>query len=98
MKKVLISDNYPLFRDFLKQKLSEEQIEIITTQENRDLYTKLITNLPNLLILDLPDDDSLDMEFLQKKLAKKLQNKPSCGCNVWERGGRIDGGIDKIVR
>ena len=52
MKKVLISDNYPLFRDFLKQKLSEEQIEIITTQENRDLYTKLITNLPNLLILD----------------------------------------------
>ena len=69
MKKVLISDNYPLFRDFLKQKLSEEQIEIITTQENRDLYTKLITNLPNLLILDLPDDDSLDMEFLQKKLA-----------------------------
>ena len=69
MKKVLISDNYPLFRDFLKQKLSEEQIEIITTQENRDLYTKLITNLPNLLILDLSDDDSLDMEFLQKKLS-----------------------------
>ena len=27
MKKVLISDNYPLFRDFLKQKLSEEEIE-----------------------------------------------------------------------
>ena len=69
MKKVLISDNYPLFRDFLKQKLSEEKIEIITTQENRDLYTKLITNLPNLLILDLSDDDSLDMEFLQKKLS-----------------------------
>ena len=69
MKKVLISDNYPLFRDFLKQKLSDEQIEIITTQENRDLYTKLITNLPNLLILDLSDDDSLDMEFLQKKLS-----------------------------
>ncbi|MDY4525652.1 MAG: response regulator [Treponema sp.] len=69
MKKVLISDNYPLFRDFLKQKLSEEQIEIITTQENRDLYTKLITNLPNLLILDLSDDDPLDMEFLQKKLS-----------------------------
>ena len=69
MKKVLISHNYPLFRDFLKQKLSEEQIEIITTQENRDLYTKLITNLPNLLILDLSDDDSLDMEFLQKKLS-----------------------------
>ena len=69
MKKVLISDNYPLFRDFLKQKLSEEQIEIITTQENRDLYTKLITNLPNLLILDLSDEDSLDMDFLQKKLS-----------------------------
>ena len=46
MKKVLIADSHPLFRDFLKQKLSEDQIEVITTQENRDIYTKVISSLP----------------------------------------------------
>ena len=51
MKKVLIADSHPLFRDFLKQKLSEDQIEVITTQENRDIYTKVITSLPNLITI-----------------------------------------------
>lgn len=69
MKKVLISDNYPLFRDFLKQKLSEEQIEVITTQENRDLQTKMLTTLPNLIIIDISNETDLDIDFLEKKLA-----------------------------
>ena len=56
MKKVLIADSHPLFRDFLKQKLSEDQIEVITTQENRDIYTKVISTLPNLIILDMEDE------------------------------------------
>ena len=68
MKKVLIADSHPLFRDFLKQKLSEDQIEVITTQENRDIYTKVITSLPNLIILDMEDDNTLEMEFLEKKI------------------------------
>ena len=68
MKKVLIADSHPLFRDFLKQKLSEDQIEVITTQENRDIYTKVITSLPNLIILDMEDDNTLEMEFLEKKM------------------------------
>ena len=68
MKKVLIADSHPLFRDFLKQKLSEDQIEVITTQENRDIYTKVITSLPNLIILDMEDDNTMEMEFLEKKM------------------------------
>ena len=68
MKKVLIADSHPLFRDFLKQKLSEDQIEVITTQENRDIYTKVITTLPNLIILDMEDDNTMEMEFLEKKI------------------------------
>ena len=67
MKKVLIADSHPLFRDFLKQKLSEDQIEVITTQENRDIYTKVITSLPNLIILDMEEDNTMEMEFLEKK-------------------------------
>ncbi len=68
MKKVLIADSHPLFRDFLKQKLSEDQIEVITTQENRDIYTKVITSLPNLIILDMEEDNSMEMDFLEKKI------------------------------
>jgi chemotaxis response regulator CheB len=68
MKKVLIADSHPLFRDFLKQKLSEDQIEVITTQENRDIYTKVLSTLPNLIILDMEDDNTMEMEFLEKKI------------------------------
>jgi CheY-like chemotaxis protein len=68
MKRVLIADNHSLFRDFLKQKLTEVQIDVVISQENRDLQTKLITTLPNLIILDFDEDDSDQMEFLEKKV------------------------------
>ena len=68
MKKVLIADSHPLFRDFLKQKLSEDQIEVVTTQENRDIYTRVLSSLPNLIILDMEEDNSMEMEFLEKKI------------------------------
>ena len=68
MKKVLISDSHPLFRDFLKQKLTDNLIDIILTQENRDIYTKMITNLPNLIMLDMKEDSSEQLDFLEKKV------------------------------
>ena len=67
MKKVLIADKHPLFRDFLKQKLAEDQIEVVISQANRELYAKMITSLPNLLILDMDEDNYEEMEFLEKK-------------------------------
>lgn len=67
MKKVLIADSHALFRDFLKQKLSDNQVEVILTQENRDTYTKMITNLPNLIILDMNIDNEDELAFLEKK-------------------------------
>ena len=69
MKKVLIIDSHQLFRDFLKQKLADDQIDVILTQENRDSYTKLINILPNLVILDMTEDRVEEMEFLEKKAA-----------------------------
>ena len=67
MKKVLIIDSHQLFRDFLKQKLSLDQIEVILTQENRDSYPKMLTVLPNLIILDMSEDRIEEMNFLEKK-------------------------------
>lgn len=68
MKKVLIADKHTLFREFLTTKLEEDQIEVILTQENRDTYTKMITVLPNLIILDMEDDSQEEMEFLERKI------------------------------
>ena len=68
MKKVLIIDSHQLFRDFLKQKLSVDQIEVVLTQENRDSYPKMLTVLPNLIILDMGEDRMEEMAFLEKKL------------------------------
>ncbi|MCR4952985.1 MAG: response regulator [Treponema sp.] len=67
MKKVLIIDTHPMFKEFLKKKLSDDQIEVILTQENRDSYPKMMSILPNLIILDMGDDNTEEMEFLEKK-------------------------------
>lgn len=67
MKKVLIIDKHPLFRDFLKQKLTDDQIEVEIMQENRDYYARLTTIFPNLVILDFDEDNTEELEFLQKK-------------------------------
>lgn len=68
MKRVLIADSHPLFRDYLKQKLTEVNIDVVVSQENRDLQTKLITSLPNLIILDFNDEHSDEIEFLEQKV------------------------------
>lgn len=67
MKKVLIIDKHPLFREFLKQKLTDDQIEVSMMLDNRDMYSRLTTVFPDLVILDMDEDNSEEMEFLEKK-------------------------------
>ena len=67
MKKVLIIDTHPMFKEFLKKKLSDDQIEVILTQENRDSYPKMMSILPTLIILDMTENNMEEMEFLEKK-------------------------------
>ncbi len=67
MKKVLIISNKPVFSEFLKQKLSADQIEVILAQAGRDAYPKLMNSLPNLILLDMEEDNFDEMEFLEKK-------------------------------
>jgi len=68
MKSVLIIDAHPLFRDFLKDKLSAGRIEVNTATEDRDAFTKMITSLPNLIIMDRVDTTNQISDFLQKKI------------------------------
>lgn len=67
MKKVLIINSHELLRDFIKQKLSLDQVEVIVSQKNRDDYTKLISNYPNLVLLDMVEDET-NLSFLEKKM------------------------------
>lgn len=66
MKKVLIIDSHQLFRDFLKQKLSNDQIDVVIAASNREAYTKTLS-APNLIILDMDEDNIAEMEYLERK-------------------------------
>lgn len=72
MAKVLIIDAAPMFRDFIRDKLVSERIEV-ETATNRDAYMKVINTLPDLIILNLekegdesPVNENL-LDFFQKK-------------------------------
>ena len=67
MKQVLIIDAPPLFREFLKDKLKNENIQVEIAQTDRDASIKLISNLPDLVIIDIADDFAPLTEFLARK-------------------------------
>lgn len=68
-KLVLIIDASPLFREFLREKLTEENIDVETAQGHRDAFIKLSSNLPDLVILDIESSLSSIQDFLEKKLS-----------------------------
>jgi DNA-binding response OmpR family regulator len=72
MKQVLIIDASPLFREFLKEKLIAEKVNVEVAQGRRDAFIKLISTLPDLVILDVSNSFTDLMEFLEKK-----QNDPN---------------------
>lgn len=67
MKQVLIVDAPPLFREFLKEKLTDEKINVEICQGKRDAFTKLVSILPDLVIIDAPKSFPELIEFLEKK-------------------------------
>lgn len=67
MKQVLIVDASPMFREFLKEKLSAEKVNVEVAQGKRDAFTKMITSLPDLIILDISESFVNLMDFFQKK-------------------------------
>lgn len=67
MKRVLIVDAPPLFREYLKDKLVNEKIAVDCATGSRDAFTKMISQLPDLMILDAPDNLTDLFEFLETK-------------------------------
>lgn len=67
MKSVIIVDASPLFREFLKDKLTSEKVSVIAAQGPREAFTKIISTLPDLIILDIYGETEELFEFLEKK-------------------------------
>ena len=76
MKHVLIVDTPPMFREFIKDKLSEEKIEITYIQEKRDAITKMISILPDLVIMNI--DETEDIEYFTSVI-QDIHKDPNAG-------------------
>ncbi|QTQ14771.1 response regulator [Treponema parvum] len=72
MKQVLIIDASPMFREFLTDKLSAEKIAVEVSQGERDAFIKMISILPDLVVIDIKTTSAHLAEFLFKK-----QNDPN---------------------
>lgn len=67
MKHVLIIDATPLFREYLKEKLKEENIEVELIQGQNSAFTKLVSQLHDLVIINISDNFYDTIDFLDRK-------------------------------
>lgn len=69
MKQVLLIDGSPVYNEFLTEKLATEKIKVISAQGERDAFIKLLSVLPDLIVIDIKDSMKELIEFLGKKQA-----------------------------
>ncbi len=69
MKSVLIVDAQPMLLEYLREKLIEEKIQVETAESERDAFTKLLSILPDLIIIDLKSSVQALSDFFAKKVA-----------------------------
>ena len=67
MKQVLLIDATPLLREYLKEKLKEDNIDVEIIQGQNSAFTKLVSQLHDLIILNIPDNFYDAIDFLDKK-------------------------------
>ena len=67
MKKILIIDESPLFRDYLGKKLAEFEIETVQAYNGLDGMLKLRSEIPDLIIMDYFLTRKSAVEVLQEK-------------------------------
>lgn len=70
MKQVLLVDASPIFMEFLKDKLLAEQIKVETAAGNRDAFQKMVSLMPDLVIVDVESDILSIQDFLDSKVSE----------------------------
>ncbi|MGL4986364.1 MAG: response regulator [Treponemataceae bacterium] len=71
MKQILIVDEHPLFREYLKEKLNIEKIQVEIATDEKSSFTKLHANLPDLIIYGTQVSFDIILRFLKKKSNNK---------------------------
>ena len=69
MKKILVVDESPLFREYLQEKLGSFGFEVITAVNGLDAMIKMRGDIPDLIIMDFYLTRKSSMEILQEKHA-----------------------------
>lgn len=87
MRKVLLVDGSELFTEFLTKKFEAESIEVDTATTSRDAYTKVITILPDLVIIET--EDGIDLN-VQELLDKKADDPNACKIPIIVTGPVIE--------
>ena len=67
MKQVLIIDAPPLFSGYLKDKLNAEKIKVGFAEIKKDAFPKMLSALPDLIIINIDETHKDFFDFLTKK-------------------------------
>ncbi|MBP5357832.1 MAG: response regulator [Treponema sp.] len=70
MKQVLLIDASPFFMEFLKEKLLADQLKVETAAGNRDAFQKMVSLMPDLVIVDVASDIMSIQDFLDNKISE----------------------------
>ena len=70
MKQVLLIDASPFFMEFLKDKLLADQLKVETAAGNRDAFQKMVSLMPDLVIVDVASDIMSIQDFLDNKISE----------------------------
>ena len=68
-KQVLIINAAPMFREFLREKLSSENVSVEIADGRLDSFSKIIRVLPDLVIIDVEDSFEEVMDLLERKMS-----------------------------
>lgn len=67
MRQVLIIDSPPLYSGYLKDKLNTEKIKVVFAEIKKDAFPKMLSVLPDLIIIDIEEAHKDFYDFLTKK-------------------------------
>lgn len=75
-KQVLIINAAPMFREFVKEKLSSENVSVEIADGRLDAFSKMVRVIPDLIIIDVEESFEEVMDLLERKMsdpnAKKI--------------------------
>ena len=68
-KQVLLINAAPMFREFLREKLSSENVSVEVADGRLDSFSKLVRILPDLIIVDIQDSLEEVMDLFERKMS-----------------------------